>query len=168
MDSLTWQRFQGHAFSYDVTLPGFNYRMDDLRAALLRVQLESLDNWNVLRKERVQWYRALLGKDPRCFIPFEDRAGISAHHLMSVVLGEEVSRVEVMRHLRSQGIQTSIHYPPIHQFSFYRDLAGGPSDLEQTEALGRRILTLPLFPGMTYEQVRIVCDSLRAALERSN
>jgi len=165
MDSLTWQRFQGHAFSYDVTIPGFNYRMDDLRAALLGVQLQSLDEWNTLRKERVQWYRKLLGKDPRFEIPFANHAGTSAYHLMPVVLGENVSRLEVMRFLREQGIQTSIHYPPIHQFSCYRDFAGDSADLKNTEALGRRILTLPLFPGMTYEQVKSVCDNLRNAVE---
>jgi dTDP-4-amino-4,6-dideoxygalactose transaminase len=168
MDSLTWQRFQGHAFSYDVTIPGFNYRMDDLRAALLGVQLHSLDEWNTLRKERVQWYRKLLGKDPRFEIPFSNHEGTSAYHLMPVVLGENVSRLEVMRFLREQGIQTSIHYPPIHQFSCYRDFAGDSADLKNTEALGRRILTLPLFPGMTYFQVELVCNNLRMAVEGRN
>jgi dTDP-4-amino-4,6-dideoxygalactose transaminase len=165
MDSLTWDRFRGHSFSYDVTTPGFNFRMDDLRAALLRVQLRALDRFNRLRQERVQWYRRLLGPDPRWAIPFEDYGGTSAFHLFAVVLAEGIARREVMSFLRSRGIQTSIHYPPIHQFSCYRGLSLSHCDLRITNDLGRRILTLPLFPNMSYEQVELVCGSFRDAMD---
>jgi dTDP-4-amino-4,6-dideoxygalactose transaminase len=165
MDSLTWDRFRGHSFSYDVTTPGFNYRMDDIRAALLRVQLKSLAGWNCLRRERVQWYHQLLGKDPRWSIAFDSHPGASAYHLFAVVLEKGISRREVMRYLKSMGIQTSVHYPPIHQFSYYRELSLSHDDLKNTEALGERILTLPLFPGMTSGQVELVCDSLRKAVD---
>jgi dTDP-4-amino-4,6-dideoxygalactose transaminase len=164
MDSLTWDRFRGHSFSYDVTAPGFNFRMDDLRAALLRAQLRNLDRWNCMRKVRVQWYRRLLGKHPRLTVLFDTHGGASAYHLMPVVLSSEISRPDVMTHLRSRGIQTSIHYPPIHQFTYYRgrtECAG----LNHTEYLGRRILTLPLFPHMTYGQVKLVCNCLHDAVE---
>jgi len=168
MNSLTWDRFRGHSFSYDVTVPGFNFRMDDLRAALLRVQLRSLDRFNHLRRERVQWYRQLLGQDPRWTIPFEHFQGTSAFHLFIVVLADGISRREVMRHLGSRGIQTSIHYPPIHQFSYYRSLSLSRSNLEITEDLGRRAVTLPLFPNMTHEQVELVCGSFREAVDRED
>ncbi len=165
MDSLTWDRFRGHSFSYDVETPGFNFRMDDLRAALLRVQLRSLDRFNDLRRQRVQWYRQLLGEDTRWTITFEDYDGTSAFHLFTVVLAEEISRREVMRFLRSKGIQTSIHYPPIHQFSYYQKLPHSDSDLKNTNNLGRRILTLPLFPNMSYGQVELVCKTFRDAVD---
>jgi dTDP-4-amino-4,6-dideoxygalactose transaminase len=71
-----------------------------------------------------------------------------------------------MRFLQSRGIQTSIHYPPIHQFSYYRELPLAHSDLKFTDDLGRRILTLPLFPNMTYEQMELVCASLCEAVDR--
>jgi dTDP-4-amino-4,6-dideoxygalactose transaminase len=166
MDSLTWDRFRGHSFSYDVTIPGFNFRMDDLRAALLRVQLKSLKRWNRLRLERAQWYRRLLDHDSRWVITFENYDGTSSFHLFAIVLAENISRSEVMRFLQSRGIQTSVHYPPIHQFSYYRDLSLSHPDLKVTEDIGRRILTLPLFPNMTYEQVELVCASLREAVDR--
>ncbi len=165
MDSLTWDRFRGHSFSYDVTSPGFNYRMDDLRAAILRTQLRSLDQYNRLRRERVRWYRSLLGRDPRWTITFEDYGGTSACHLFTVVLAEEISRRGVMRFLKGRGIQTSIHYPPIHQFTYYQRLLLSHGDLRVTNDLGRRILTLPLFPDMSYEQVKLVCASFRDAIE---
>lgn len=164
MDSLTWDRYRGHGFSYDVTAAGFNFRMDDVRASLLRVQLRSLDKFNRLRKERVQWYSKLLGRDPRWFIPFENYCGISAFHLFTVVLAEGISRSRVMRFLKSRGIQTSIHYPPIHQFSLYRRLPLSHQELNNTDDIGRRILTLPLFPGMTREQVELVCECFHEAI----
>jgi dTDP-4-amino-4,6-dideoxygalactose transaminase len=167
MDSLTWDRFRGHSFSYDVTAPGFNYRMDDLRAALLRVQLRSLDSWNRLRGERVQLYRRRLGTDQRWIIPFENHGGTSAYHLMPVVLAEGISRPDVMRFLRSRRIQTSIHYPPIHQFACYRERSLHEK-LRVTDDLGRRVLTLPLFPSMSCDQVEMVCDSFHDAVENAN
>jgi dTDP-4-amino-4,6-dideoxygalactose transaminase len=165
MSSLTWDRYQGHNFSYDVQAAGLNYRIDDLRAALLRVQLRNLERINRLRQERVDWYRRLLGNDNRWTIPFENHAGISAYHLFVIVLGKAINRDPVMNYLKEEGIQTSIHYPPIHRFSFYRNLSGSCSDLGVTEALGSRLLTLPLFPDMTYEQVKMVADSLCRAVD---
>ncbi len=164
MNSLTWDRFRGHQFSYDVSSPGFNYRLDDVRAALLDVQLRSLSRMNRMRSERVDWYRQLLGGDPRWSIPFVNHGGTSSHHLFVVVLAENIPRDAVMLSMRSRGIQTSVHYPPIHQFTCYRRLSLPHSDLAVTEALGRRLLTLPLYPDLTWEQVKFVCDSLREAV----
>jgi dTDP-4-amino-4,6-dideoxygalactose transaminase len=165
MTSLTWDRFRGHQFSYDVTLPGFNYRMDDLRASILDVQLRSLDRLNELRRERLKWYRELLQDDPRWTIPFQRPTGEPAGHLFVIVLSEAISRDRVMSGMRNLGIQTSIHYPPIHQFSYYRNMWRGSSSLTVTEDLGRRLLTLPLYPDLTREQVELVCVSLREAVE---
>jgi dTDP-4-amino-4,6-dideoxygalactose transaminase len=165
MSSLTWDRFRGHDYSYDVSSPGFNFRLDDLRSALLRVQLRSLFKFNHLRQERVRWYRQLLGKDPRWAVTFENYSEQSAYHLFTVVLAEGISRSEVMHFLKCRRIQTSIHYPPIHQFSYYQNISLPHSDLRITEALGHRILSLPLFPDMTYEQVSLVCEVFREAVD---
>ncbi len=70
MSSLTWDRYQGHQFSYDVLQAGFNYRMDDLRAAILRVQLSALEESNRRREQRVAWYRELLASESRWLLPF--------------------------------------------------------------------------------------------------
>ncbi len=166
MNSLTWDRFRGRCLSYDVTTAGFNFRMDDLRASLLRVQLQSLDGFNRLREERVHWYRDLLGEDPRWTIVFENHGGVSAFHIFAVVLAEGISRNHVMRFLKSRGIQTSIHYPPIHQFTLYRQILPSQPNLKVTEDLGRRILTLPLFPEMTRDHVELVCKTFREATDK--
>lgn len=161
MTSLTWDRYQGHRFSYDVTVPGFNYRMDDLRAAVLGVQLRSLDHLNRLRSERVGWYRDLLSGDSRWILPFESSEGQSAYHLFVVVLNEGVCREEVMSKMAQRGIQTSIHYPPTHLFTFFRKVLAESSDLRVTEEIGRRLLTLPLYPDLTREDVELVCSVMR-------
>jgi dTDP-4-amino-4,6-dideoxygalactose transaminase len=165
MDSLTWDRFRGHRFSYDVTAAGFNYRMDDLRAALALVQLGCLEEANRLRTERVAQYRELLGDDSRWIIPFQGHQGISASHLFVVVLAEGIPREGVMSALKERGIQTSIHYPPTHLFSFYRSCFPVPSGLEITEDLGRRLLSLPLYADLTREEVEMVSESFRAAVD---
>jgi dTDP-4-amino-4,6-dideoxygalactose transaminase len=163
MSSLTWDRYRGHQFSYDVSEAGFNFRMDDLRASLLRVQLSGLESSNRRRAERVAWYRELLCGDPRWALPFLDHPGTSAHHIFPIILDESIDRAQVMEGLRAGGIQSSIHYPPIHQFSFYRNLGLPAANLDISEALGRRLLTLPLFPDMTRDQTECVVRVLRSA-----
>ena len=167
MDSVTWDRFRGHAFSYDVTMPGFNYRLDDLRASLLRAQLRSLDRINALRAARAGWYRKLLGGDARWSLPFDGYEGVSSHHLFTVVLGEKISRENVMRHMKERGVQTSIHYPPAHGFSCYRKLDLKLPSLVNTEELGRRILTLPMYPGLTEKQVNFAAETFREAVDKT-
>jgi len=167
MNSVTWDRFKGHAFSYDVTMPGFNYRLDDLRASLLRAQLRSLDRLNAQRAERAGWYRGLLSGDTRWNLPFDGYDGISSHHLFTVVLGEKISREHVMRHMKERGVQTSVHYPPAHRFSCYRELNLPKPSLVNTEKLGQRILTLPMYPGLTENQVAYVAETFRDAIEKA-
>ncbi len=164
MSSLSWDRYRGHAHSYDVTAAGFNFRMDDVRAAILQCQLNSIGDYNRARAERVDWYRAILGDDARWSIPFLSHPGESANHLFVVVFRSSGDREKVIRALKAEGIQSSIHYPPIHQFSFYRKLSLPVTDLKHTEALAERILTLPLFPGMSRNQVETVCDAVDRSL----
>ena len=167
MNSVTWDRFKGHAFSYDVTMPGFNYRLDDLRASLLRAQLRSLDRFNALRAERAEWYRELLGGDARWTLPFDGYEGVSANHLFTVVLGEKIPREKVMQYMKERGVQTSIHYPPAHRFSCYRKLDFNRTLLANTEKLGKRILTLPMYPGLTQKQVNLVAITFRDAVDKA-
>lgn len=163
MSSLTWDRYLGHQFSYDVTEVGFNYRIDDLRAAILRVQLSALGTLNRRREERDGWYRELLAADARWVLTFGNHPGKSSHHLFTIVLAEGLERRRIMERLKANGVQSSVHYPPVHEFEFYRRCASATANLRITEALGRRLLTLPLFPDMSRAQVEWVVKSLSAA-----
>lgn len=166
MTSLTWDRHKGHAWSYDVVDLGYNYRIDEMRSALGRVQLEKLSQHNQLRQERTRLYHDLLQElCPEVGIPFQRHPGVSACHLMPVLLPDGVAREEIMEKMKAKGIQTSIHYPPIHQFSAYSQLTTqASSDLKITDLLAAHEVTLPLFPALSPTDVKFVVDALRESL----
>jgi dTDP-4-amino-4,6-dideoxygalactose transaminase len=164
MTTLTWDRHRGHASSYDVVLPGFNYRLDEVRAVLGLVQLRRLPEENAARGRILARYREALAGEHGLTMPFSrgDGERISSHHLAVVLLPERADRDEVRTGLAAAGIQTSVHYPPIHTFTQYRSAEQRP--LPQTDALAQRILTLPLYGRMTEEQVDAVIEALLAAV----
>jgi dTDP-4-amino-4,6-dideoxygalactose transaminase len=161
MTTLTWDRHRGHASGYDVVGLGFNYRMDEPRAALARRRLERLDAENAHRAMLDARYRELLagtgGLTP-ALAPVPDAK--LAHHLFTVVLDAGVERVGFREALATRGIQTSVHYPPVHRFSIY----DGGGELPVTEDYGARSVTLPMFATMTTAQQDEVVDAVRAAL----
>jgi dTDP-4-amino-4,6-dideoxygalactose transaminase len=165
MTTPTLERHRGRASSYDVVAPGFNYRLDEIRAALLRVQLGRLPDF-LHRRRRVfaQYLRRLRGTPVE--IPFtsprhRDEYETTAIHIFPVLLPPGADRAAVMARLKEAGIQTSIHYPPAHTFTAY---AGDEQRLPRTEALAARELTLPFYPAMREEDVALVVESLLAAL----
>jgi dTDP-4-amino-4,6-dideoxygalactose transaminase len=165
MTTLTWDRHRGHAAGYDVLQPGFNYRLDELRAALGSVQLRHLLERNAARGEHARRYREALDGREGVVVPFADDDA-AAHHLAVAVLPEGASRDRVRARLAAARIQTSVHYPPIHRFSAFAANRSRP--LPRTDALGERILTLPLYAHMEPEQVDTVADALLEALKESS
>ena len=164
MTTLTWDRHRGHASTYDVVLPGFNYRLDEVRAAIGMVQLGRLDRENEARRRHVQRYIRELDGIGALTVPFADRvrrgAEPSAHHLAVLLLAEGADRDGLRAELRERGIQTSVHYPPIHTFTAYASPKSRA--LPRTEALAARLVTLPLFGRMTDDQVEHVIGSVLA------
>jgi dTDP-4-amino-4,6-dideoxygalactose transaminase len=163
MTSDTHQRLTNRASNYDVTMLGYNYRMDELRAAIGLVQLGHLDQWNSKRERLVGLYRKRIKhKCSRLRVPFPDERD-SSHHLMPVLVPAGIERQAVVQTLRDAGVQTTIHYPPVHDLSFYRDLF--PSNhLLKTEEFAERELTLPLHPRMEDDDVETVVNALATAL----
>ena len=163
MTSLSWDRYRGHAWSYDVVDLGYNYRIDEIRSALGRVQLVKLERNNERRRELTRLYREWLGRlAPQVTIPFGAERGRSACHLLSILLPAGTDRVQFMEGMKARGIQTSIHYPPVHQFRIYRSTGGPPLPL--TEQIAARQVTLPLYPAMTEADVKAVAHAVWAAL----
>ncbi len=164
MTTLTWDRHRGHSFTYDVVAPGYNYRLDELRAALGLAQLPRLEAHNARRRELTRLYREKLRDLPQVQLPFLGELEASACHLFPILLPGEGERSPFMEYLAGRGIQTSIHYPPVHHFSYYRGLYPPGFDhlLPQTEAVAAREVTLPLFPTMTLEQLEEVVDAVYA------
>lgn len=167
MTSLTWDRHKGHAFSYDVVAPGYNYRLDEIRAALGRVQLRKLTAGNKKRRRLNRLYEEQLTlMTPELGMPYYRRQGTLSYHLRPVLLPPGVNRGRFMTVMKEQGIQTSIHYPPVHQFQYYRKMNQDYMlTLNQTEQIAAREVTLPLYPGMTSSNVEDVCVAVRFALD---
>ena len=142
---------------------GFNYRLDEMRAAIGLVQLRRLTGENAARARIGAQYREELERHG-VSMAFADRLGdpASAHHLAVALFRDERARERVRLHLRDRRIQTSIHYPPIHRFSAYREL-GVRRALPQTDAVADRLLTLPLFGRMDGDQVAAVVAAVREA-----
>jgi dTDP-4-amino-4,6-dideoxygalactose transaminase len=164
MTSLTWDRHKGHAWSYDVVGLGYNYRIDEIRAALGIVQLGKLTANNERRRHLTQVYwNALQELTPQIVVPFASHAGISAAHLMPILLPAGINRSAFMESMKSQGIQTSIHYPPIHTFSAFSGCKT-KYPLPNTEDVAAREVTLPLYPAMSDEDALTVVKSIAYAL----
>lgn len=163
MTTLSWERHRGHASGYDVVDLGFNYRIDEPRAALARRRLARLDAENARRAVLDARYRELLADVGGLVAALVPPPGAQlSHHLFTVVLDEGIDRTAFRDALAARGVQTSVHYPPAHRFSIY---AGAATELPVTEAYGARSVTLPMFAGMTTEQQDEVVAAVHAALD---
>ena len=166
MTTLTWDRYKGHASTYDVVDLGYNYRLDEIRSAIGREQLKKLPAGNARREYLVGRYgEAFKAKAPNLGLPFSEVRGLSSQHIFPVLLPEGVDKETFRELLKQDGIQTSFHYPPVHNFEIYQDPHQNFAEtLWMTENVARRQVTLPLFPGMTEEQQDLVIESAVRAL----
>jgi dTDP-4-amino-4,6-dideoxygalactose transaminase len=163
MTSGTYQRLTSRTANYDVTMLGFNYRMDELRAAVGLAQLAHLLDWNEVRGRLAGLYRSLIAEHcPSVQVAFSEPRP-SAHHIMPVLLPDAETRQTVIGHLRDRDIQTTIHYPPVHQLTYYRERYPDVR-LPRTEQFACRQLTLPLHPGMTQQSVEAVVEGISSIL----
>jgi dTDP-4-amino-4,6-dideoxygalactose transaminase len=154
----SWQRHQGEAPRHDVIGLGYNYRIDEPRAALLLSRLARIEDDIAARRKLTSRYRELLADLPGVLVPFtERRLATSSCYVMPVMVRDPDRRGSLRGALRAEhGVQTSIFYPPVHTFTAYRERFPDVR-LPVTELAGRSEVTLPLFPHMTgLEQDRVV------------
>jgi len=166
MTSLTWDRHQGHAYTYDVVDIGYNYRIDEIRSALGLVQLDKLQANNDRRKAITSKYWRMLegsGLELSFRAYVQEPEVNSAFHILPVLLPEGADRQKFIDKMRFAGVQTSIHYPPIHQFSYYRKRYPGVK-LLKTENIAAREVTLPLYPTMEADLIDLVVEAIHQAL----
>ncbi len=162
METLSWDKYRGRLSSYDIGGLGYNYRTTEIQSALGLVQLKKLDRNNRKRKRFVEAYVKGLKKIEEISLPFFEFMGQPSYHLFSILLGPITDRKKVMDGLRRFGIQTSVHYPPVHLFSLYRNKFGyKKGDLPKTEEVSRRELTLPLHPLMKEEDVKEIARKVK-------
>ena len=165
MTSGTWDRHRGHALGYDVVGVGYNYRMDEPRAALLSARLPGLADDIRRRREVTRRYRELLAGTSELELPYsDDQVGASSCYVMPVMLRDPEQRDPLRRLLSERfGIQTTVLYPSINEFSAYR--GDGQPPLPRCELAARTQLTIPLYPHLGEERQDRVVSSLAEALQ---
>jgi len=163
MTSSTWDRHRGHDPAYDVVDIGFNYRLDEPRAALGLSRLARLAESIEARRASVRAYRERLAEIPGIELPFTDAAvERSSHFAFPVLLADRQTRDRFRDELKAGGIQTT-WYPALHTFTEYRRYA--PTDgLAQATETAERHCALPLSSSMTESEVDTVVEVVRAAL----
>ena len=145
---------------------GFNYRINEIASAIGQIQLSKLEKNNKKRERLVNEYINQFKTIKDISIPFIDYKGKSAYHLFPLILSERISRDEIVKELSKMGVQTSVHYPPIHLFSYYQqNLDLEDLSLPKTELVGQQVLSLPLYPNMMKEDLVYVCKSLKDLIQ---
>jgi perosamine synthetase len=156
------QRAESGAWFYEMVELGFNYRLTDFQCALGQSQLRKLDRWIQRRQELALYYDEVFA-DVAAVTPLAVREGVShAYHLYVVQVD---GRDDVFARLRSDGIGANVHYVPVHLHPFYRERLGtAPGLCPAAEAAYERILSLPLFPDLTYDEAAFVARAVLAAV----
>jgi len=157
-DRLRLLRNGGQQDRYHHAVKGINSRLDELQAAVLRVKLCHLDEWNEVRRARAQDYASLL-EGTGVITPAEANYARHVYHLYVV---RSQQRDKLLEHLRGCDIVTNIHYPvPVHLQQAYRDLGLREGSLPIAESCAREVLSLPLYPGLDKEAVSYVAKTIR-------
>ncbi len=165
MTSGTWERHSKQTTTYDVQGLGFNYRLDEPRSALALSRLARLEQDIETRRGLVREYRRRLAEIDGVIVPYrdEDVAGSSCY-VMPILVRDAERRDEVRELLRTRhGVQTSVFYPAIHEFTAYRQRVPGVH-LPRTELVARSEITLPLYPHMTAAEQDRVLEGLAEAV----
>jgi len=165
MEALSWDKYHGHLSSYDIKGLGYNYRTTEIQSALGLIQLKKLDRNNGKRKRLVEIYRKGLQKADKISVPFSKFEGNPSYHLFPILVAPSIDRKKVMEKLKNFGIQTSVHYPPVHLFSLYRNqFVYKKGDLPKTEEMSGREMTLPLHPLLGTGDVKWIVKKLKEAM----
>ncbi len=147
---------------------GWNSRLDELQAAVLRVKLARLEESNQRRIQIAQTYHEWLGRIPELRLPSPAAGTTHVYHQYVVRCADPPARDRLMAYLSERGIQTAVHYPvPVHLQPAYAHRLPGSHALPVTEDVCPKILSLPLFPELTDEEVRQVARSIESFFSRS-
>lgn len=159
MTTMSYQRAGGHATSYDIVELGYNFRLDDIHAAIAIEQLKKLPGDLEKRIAVRERYLQNLSKVANVVVPFADNTEFVSNYIMPIVLtkGTVEDRDKIREAIHAAGIQTSVHYPAIHRFHIYKDYG---AVLPQTEYVTDHEITLPMYAALTMEQVDFICETV--------
>ena len=163
MTTMSYQRAGGHATAYDIVELGYNFRLDDIHAAIAIEQLKKLpgdlEQRIVVRKRYIE----LLSKVDNVVVPFADNTEFTSNYIMPIVItkGTVEDRDAIRNKIHEAGVQTSVHYPAIHRFSIYKEYG---AVLPQTEYVTDHEITLPMYAALTMEDVEYIVKVVDTAV----
>jgi len=167
-----WNRYSDKGkWSYEVLRPGFKYNLSDLQSAIGIHQFRKLDGFTMARTKYAQLYNELLAGVDEFELPPDKAHCRHAWHLYVLRLNLEktgINRDEFISCLREKGVSTSVHFIPIQLHPFFAPYAHQPENYCPTAlSLYPRIVSLPLFPGMTEEEVRYVAETAKTIIHKT-
>lgn len=158
---LRQYRDHGSVIRYEHDMFGFNSRMDEIQAAVLRIKLRHLDAWNAQRRMHATRYDQLLAS-AGVGLPV---TGPNRSHIYYVYVIRSADRDRIQRVLADRQVSTGIHFPiPVHLQAASRGLGYKPGDLPQTEKAAREVLSIPMYPELTEDQIEWVAEATGSAV----
>ena len=158
-------RCYGEREKYQHILKGHNSRLDEIQAAILRVKLKHLDQWNEARRKKAELYTKMLSPSG-VICPWEKKGVRHVYHLYTIETGK---RDTLQTFLKKKGVETLIHYPiPIPFQRAYRELGYRRGDLPLTNRWSHKILSLPFFPEMEESEMEEVAEGIRSFFKTNN
>ena len=149
-------RNYGQVKRYHHSIKGINSRLDEIQAAILNVKLKYLEQWNKERRRVAYLYRELLNDS--CISPVEKE---SCYHVFHLYVIRIEGREGLQAYLKKEGIDTLIHYPvPVHLQEAYKELEYNIGDFPVTERFAQEILSLPIHPNLSEDDIRHVCKKI--------
>jgi dTDP-4-amino-4,6-dideoxygalactose transaminase len=165
MSRDAWQRYsETGSWYYEVCEPGFKYNMTDIQAALGLHQLRRLDGFIERRQAIARRYREAFEPFPELILPTEASNRTHIYHLFAVRVAEDagIDRNSFIAELKKKKIGTSVHFVPLHRHPYYRGRYGyRPEDFPETERIYKGLLSLPLYPAMTEDDVQDVVQAVQ-------
>jgi dTDP-4-amino-4,6-dideoxygalactose transaminase len=139
-------------------LIGYNTRLDAIQAAILRVKLTHIDNWNAKRREIAEIYDEKL-KDTDLVTPFIGEENEAVYHMYII---QSENREAMLNKLKAKGVATGVYYPvPLHLQKVYKDLGYKEGDMPVSEYLSHRTFAIPVYPELTEEEVNYIINSIK-------
>jgi len=160
-------RNHGAKQKYHHLMPGFNSRLDGLQAAILRVKLKYLDKWIKQRRQKAALYAKYLGKIEGVSVPHEAPGSYHCYNYYTVRLtNPKMSREALQKQLSAKGVSSMVYYPvSLHLQTIYAAQGGRKGDYPVSERAQDEVLSLPIYPEMTEEQVAQVASAVKEAIK---
>ncbi len=167
-DRVRLLRGHGAKASYYHTDHGFNSRLDAIQAAVLRVKLPHIDEWNAQRRKNFRLYDAVLSNLKGVVMPYIAGNLLSSCNYYTIRLKDSrLDRKQVQKYLESRGIQTNVYYPlSLHLQPVYEYLGQTRGTLPNCEEAQEQVLSLPMYPELSEEQIREVAAGIKGFIER--